>query len=82
MEKMIIEHINLQDIPAKWSKLLKDIVPSTYKITIESEPTFDQTPEPHIKKSWGEIPLFGMWKDRKDMEDPADYVKQLRKSRF
>jgi len=27
-------------------------------------------------------PAFGMWKDRRVMEDPADYVRQHRKGRF
>ncbi len=29
-----------------------------------------------------ERPAFGMWKDRVDMEDPAEYVRELRKGRF
>ncbi len=82
MEKMILEHINIQDIPAKWAKLLKGVMPSTYKITIETETEFDKVPESLIKKSWGEMPMSGMWKDRDDMNDPVDYVKQMRKPRF
>jgi len=27
-------------------------------------------------------PAFGMWKDRQDMEKPAEYVRRLRKGRF
>ena len=27
-------------------------------------------------------PMFGMWKDRNDMADVAEYVRQLRTSRF
>jgi prevent-host-death family protein len=27
-------------------------------------------------------PAFGIWKDRTDMEDPAHYVRELRKGRF
>lgn len=27
-------------------------------------------------------PAFGMWADRADMADPADYVRSLRKGRF
>ena len=27
-------------------------------------------------------PFFGMWKDRKDMADPAAYVRKIRKNRF
>jgi len=28
------------------------------------------------------LPAFGMWADRSDMEDPSDFVRNLRKSRF
>ena len=27
-------------------------------------------------------PAFGLWKDRADMEDPAGYVRHVRRSRF
>jgi len=27
-------------------------------------------------------PAFGMWKDRSDMDDPADYVRRTRNGRF
>ena len=27
-------------------------------------------------------PMCGMWKDRKDMEDPAAYVRKIRQNRF
>jgi len=27
-------------------------------------------------------PAFGLWKNRSDMDDPAKYVRQIRKGRF
>jgi prevent-host-death family protein len=27
-------------------------------------------------------PAFGLWKNRSDMDDPAKYVRQMRKGRF
>jgi len=29
-----------------------------------------------------EEPAFGMWKNREDMADPAEYVREMRKGRF
>jgi len=29
-----------------------------------------------------DTPLFGMWKDREDMADPAAWVRKIRESRF
>ena len=31
------------------------------------------------KKSFKEHPAFGMWKDRKDMENPSEYVRKIRR---
>ena len=84
MEKMILEHINIEDIPSKWAQFLKNAISSSYRITIEPEP--EPRPDPpreyHVRKSWADMPMFGMWKDRDDMDDPIEYVKQIRKSRF
>ena len=30
----------------------------------------------------GETELFGLWADREDMADPAEYVRELRRSRY
>ena len=32
-------------------------------------------------EKWSEQEIFGMWKDRKDMEDVGQYVRNLRKPR-
>jgi antitoxin (DNA-binding transcriptional repressor) of toxin-antitoxin stability system len=29
-----------------------------------------------------DLPAFGMWADRKDLEDPSAFVRELRRSRF
>lgn len=34
------------------------------------------------KISWSETPLYGLWQDREEMTDPADYVRRLRRPRF
>ena len=36
----------------------------------------------HEGKSVTDHPAFGMWKDRKDMEDVRVHVRELRKGRF
>ena len=79
---MILEHIDRQEIPVKWARLLEGIMSSTYRITIEPESTFNDISKTDVKKSWKDMPMFGMWKDRDDMSDPVNYVRQLRKPRF
>lgn len=34
------------------------------------------------KHSWADIPGFGMWADREEMADPAEYVRNIRKPRY
>jgi hypothetical protein len=39
-------------------------------------------PARECKISWSETPLYGLWQDREEMADPADYVRRLRRPRF
>ncbi len=39
-----------------------------------------KTASPTIKRS--EQPLIGLWKDREEMQDVENYVRQLRKPRY
>ena len=39
-------------------------------------------PARECKVSWSETPLYGLWQDREEMADPADYVRRLRRPRF
>ncbi len=82
MEKMILEHVNIDDIPVKWKKFLKDFISPRYKITIEAEQKQTTIASSKGRKSWKDMPMFGMWKDRADITSPVDYVNQIRKSRF
>ncbi len=82
MEKMILEHIEKRDIPSEWIKYFDDFLSSTYRITIEPETMRHVASEIGTNKSWRDMPLFGMWKERDDMTDPAGFVRQLRKPRF
>ncbi len=79
---MILEHVHRRDLPAEWTKSLKDILSSTYRITIEAESRPEEKSMEQSSKSWRNVPMFGMWKDRDNMADPAEYVRQLRKPRF
>ena len=72
VKELISDPNNKEDIPDKWAILLKDVTLTTYRVTIETELTFDMLAEEGTNnKSWGEMPMFGMWKDREDMSDPS-----------
>jgi len=46
----------------------------------EKERLLPKTAFPKIKRS--EQPLIGLWKDREEMQDVENYVRQLRKPRY
>ncbi len=75
----VLENIVLGDLDLK---NLQTPLNRHVRITIEDveEPTKDQSEKKKLKFS--ETPLCGMWADRKDMSDPAAYVRKLREPRY
>ena len=52
-------------------------------ITYRGKPCAKLTPLKDSKKKQAQSdPLFGIWKDHKETEDVASYIRNLRKSRF
>lgn len=73
MNTVVIEHVRVGDLPEAWRARLP--TPEAWvTVRIEEEPAHaaDLTDDP----------LFGMWRDRDDMEDVAAYVRHLRAPRF
>lgn len=67
------------------TRLLLDAVDRGEEVTI----TFRGRPRARVvsiedtrEATVGETELFGLWADRDDLEEPADYVRQLRRSRY
>jgi len=77
MNAIVIEHVPVAELPAKWrAKLAKEggaLV--TVRIEEEAEAAADEA------IATDDV-LFGMWRDREDMADVAGYVRKLRASRF
>jgi hypothetical protein len=44
--------------------------------------TIKELPKNRRNKSLGNTSLFGLWKDRDDIKDATNYVKEIRKPRF
>ncbi|MCF6269413.1 MAG: type II toxin-antitoxin system prevent-host-death family antitoxin [Melioribacteraceae bacterium] len=52
-------------------------------ITFRGKPTAKLVPIKKTEKNLQETKeLFGIWKDRTDLEDVSSYVRQIRKERF
>lgn len=73
MNTIVIEHVHVGDLPEAWRARLPTSE-AWVTVRIEEEPA---QPADLIND-----PLFGMWRDRDDMEDVAAYVRQLRAPRF
>ena len=78
MNAIVLEHVKVTELPDAWRAKLAHIPSTTVTVRIEAE-----------AQSQGQIAaldsddlLFGMWRDREDMRDVADYVRTLRASRF
>jgi len=65
------------ELPEKWRARLTQAGSATVTVRIEEE-TQAEPAEEFVTDD----PLFGMWRDRKDMADVAGYVRTLRASRF
>lgn len=81
MNAIVIEHVKLEELPAAWqAKFI--VAPGTQgrarvRVRIEAEDTEEQSAAPLTDN-----PLFGMWRDRKDMSDVAGYIRAMRAPRF
>jgi hypothetical protein len=78
MSAIIIEHVNVADLPETWrTKLAPRAVHVTVRIEEEGA---DQTA---TEETGSAVDLlFGMWRDREDMADVEGYVRKLRAPRY
>ena len=79
MSAVIIEHVNIADLPEMWRARLR--APQTAQVTVRIEE--ENTSQPAVKGGDTAVDLlFGMWRDREDMIDVAAYIRKLRAPRF
>ncbi|MGB4117384.1 MAG: hypothetical protein WBK51_12650 [Polaromonas sp.] len=76
MSAVIIEHVNIADLPPSWRAKLADAA-GQVTVRIETE----QAPANDIMVHHTD-PAFCMWADRADLTDPAAYAQKLRDPRY
>ncbi len=79
MSAVIIEHVNIADLPEMWRAKLRTPQTALVTVRIEEEDASQST------VNGGDTAvdlLFGMWRDREDMSDVDAYVRKLRAPRF
>ena len=79
MSAVIIEHVNVADLPENWRARLPAEHAQRVTVRIEEEIADQVTPE-----STGAAVdlLFGRWRDREEMADVEGYLRKLREPRF
>jgi hypothetical protein len=70
MNAVVIEHVNINELPEPWREKLSHAGNAWVTVRIEAEAGED-TPS-----------AFGMWGDRQDLADVASHVRTLRAPRF
>lgn len=79
MSTIVIEHVNVTDLPETWRARLPAMRASHVTVRIEEE-----TVAPTAASDGGAAVdlLFGIWRDRDDIADVEAYVRQLRAPRY
>lgn len=79
MSAVIIEHVNVSDLPETWRARLA--APRTAQVTVRIEE--ENTSQAAAGQSDAAVDLlFGIWRDRDDMADVDAYIRKVRAPRF
>lgn len=75
MSAVIIEHVNVADLPQTWRAKLS--APQTARVTVRIE-TEEAAAAPDATGFVTSDPAFGIWRDHEDMTDVEAYLRKLR----
>ena len=79
MSAVIIEHVDVADLPDTWRARLP--VPRAARVTVRIEE--ETAPEAATQEINDAVDLlFGIWRDREDMADVEAYIRKLRAPRY
>lgn len=80
MTVLIIEHLNVSELPTEWARRLNVRAEQTVRVRIETE-----SEAADLALAQGSYktddPSYGIWKDRQDIGDVDTYVRRLRTAR-
>ena len=79
MSEIIIEHVNVTDLPETWRAKLPTPVGGRVTVRIETEETGFA---PDASGFMTDDPAFGIWRDRDEMADVEAYLRKIRAPRY
>lgn len=80
MNAIVFEHVPIAELPPAWREKLA--LMTEQRVTVRIEAENDVQGNVDSASSLTDNPLFGMWRDRDDMADVADFVRAARAPRF
>ena len=80
MNAIVFEHVPIAELPLAWREKLALMTEQRVTVRIEAENEARVHTDPALDLAVN--PLFGMWRDRDDMADVADFVRAARAPRF
>jgi hypothetical protein len=82
MSTLVIEHLEVSELPQEWVERLRAKPGHTVTVRIETEPErVVQTVQDNAAAFVTDDPAFGIWRDREDIADVDSYMRQLRTPR-
>ena len=82
MSAVIIEHVNIADLPEMWRAKLPAPQAARVTVRIESEAPVAAPIAASAAAFVSDDPAFGIWRDREDLSDVAAYLRKLRAPRY
>ena len=79
MNAIIIEHVDVNDLPATWRARLP--APVAERVTVRIEEEHGQAPG-HAQNDAAVDLMFGMWRDHEEVADVESYIRKLRAPRY
>jgi hypothetical protein len=79
MNTLLIEHVKVEDLPQAWRDKLAKPGDAHVTVRIEEETRIAAPVSDNFATN---DPAFGIWRDRTDIADVAEYSRKLRLSRY
>lgn len=78
MNTIVLEHVSISELPDAWRAKIAQSFNQRVTVRIEEEMPVEST----VAQTTPANPLFGLWRNREDMDDVTAYLRQQRAARF